>query len=89
MFVHQTRMENTVKAFSCIKLSVIQMSFHEIASSDNQFSFAANLVALTFDDDLARNLLASILHNDIIQMSPTIVMLREYCGWCLTVKAKQ
>ena len=31
------------------------------------------------DDDIGRNLLASILHNDIIQMSLVIVMLREYC----------
>ena len=38
-------------------------------------------------EDLVRILLASILHNDIIEMILIIVVLREYRHWCLANQA--
>jgi hypothetical protein len=35
------------------------------------------------NENLVRNLLAIVLHNDIMLMSLIVVMLTEHCDWCL------
>ena len=40
----------------------------------------SKLVELTFGDDLARNILASVLQSYIIHMSLIIIVKREYCA---------